>query len=159
ELERANQYKSEFLANMSHELRTPLNSTLILAKLLADNREGNLTEEQVKFARTITSAGNDLLALINHILDLAKIEAGKVAAVAGAVPVRDLLDVVARPFEALARDMGLAFSVDIAPDVPQHIETDHQRVAQIRRNLLSNALKFADSGEMRVRARLAADDA
>ena len=87
ELERANQYKSEFLANMSHELRTPLNSSLILAKLLADNKDGNLTAEQVKFAQTISSAGNDLLALINDILDLSKIEAGKIELAIEPVPI------------------------------------------------------------------------
>ena len=106
ELERANQYKSEFLANMSHELRTPLNSSLILAKLLADNKDGNLTAEQVKFAQTISSAGNDLLALINDILDLSKIEAGKVEIAPEPVALAGVVEALVKTFEPLARAEG-----------------------------------------------------
>ncbi|HEX5687616.1 MAG TPA: response regulator [Ideonella sp.] len=151
ELERANQYKSEFLANMSHELRTPLNSTLILAKLLADNKPGNLTEEQVKFAQTIASAGNDLLTLINDILDLSKIEAGKVEVHLERIGVQRLVDGLAAAFEPLARDKGLGFSVALEPDVPETTVTDEVRCGQILKNLLSNAIKFTEKGEVALR--------
>ncbi|MGE3508611.1 MAG: response regulator [Vicinamibacterales bacterium] len=150
ELERANQYKSEFLANMSHELRTPLNSSLILAKLLADNKAGNLTEEQVRFAQTIMSAGNDLLALINDILDLSRIEAGRVEVVVEPVTVARQIESLARTFEPMAREKGLAFHTFIADDAPPVLHTDQQRFTQILRNLLSNALKFTDHGEVRL---------
>jgi signal transduction histidine kinase/CheY-like chemotaxis protein/CHASE3 domain sensor protein len=159
ELARANQYKSEFLANMSHELRTPLNSTLILAKLLADNPGGNLTDEQVKFAQTITSAGHDLLALINDILDLAKIEAGKVEVTPQWLPVPQTLDELARPLATQARDQGLAFDVVVDGDAPPRLETDPQRLGQIVKNLLSNALKFTERGGITLRARAAGADA
>ncbi|MEH6438273.1 CHASE3 domain-containing protein, partial [Massilia sp. DD77] len=146
ELERASRYKSEFLANMSHELRTPLNSSLILAKLLADNTSGNLTDEQVRFAHTIYSAGNDLLQLINDILDISKVEAGKLDLVPEDVPVRRVVEGLARTFEPLARHKHLDFKVNIAPDVPATLHTDRQRIEQILKNLLSNAVKFTDSG-------------
>ncbi|KFI06884.1 response regulator [Massilia sp. BSC265] len=146
ELERASRYKSEFLANMSHELRTPLNSSLILAKLLADNAAGNLNEEQVRFAQTIYSAGNDLLHLINDILDISKVEAGKLELVPEEVPLRRMVEGLARSFEPLARQKALDFSVAIDPNVPGTITTDRQRVEQILKNLLSNAVKFTDSG-------------
>jgi CheY-like chemotaxis protein/signal transduction histidine kinase/CHASE3 domain sensor protein len=149
DLERASKYKSEFLANMSHELRTPLNSSLILAKLLADNKHENLTAEQVKFASTIYSAGNDLLVLINDILDLSKIEAGKMPVHASRTTMRDLVDPVVRTFEPIATDKKLAFAVTV--DVPTTVfETDVQRVQQILRNLLSNAFKFTEKGEVRL---------
>ncbi|QOY93439.1 response regulator [Massilia sp. UMI-21] len=150
ELERASRYKSEFLANMSHELRTPLNSSLILAKLLADNVAGNLNEEQVRFAQTIYSAGNDLLHLINDILDISKVEAGKLELVPEEVPVRRMVEGLARSFEPLARQKSLDFSVAIEPNVPAAITTDRQRVEQILKNLLSNAVKFTDSGAVRM---------
>jgi CheY-like chemotaxis protein/CHASE3 domain sensor protein len=146
ELERANQYKSEFLANMSHELRTPLNSSLILAKILADNRSGNLTEEQVKFAQTISSAGNDLLAIINDILDLSKIEAGKVELAPETVVIARILDDLVGTFQPVAQSKGLAFEAGAAPNAPDRIETDPQRLGQILKNLLSNALKFTEAG-------------
>ena len=148
DLERSNQYKSEFLANMSHELRTPLNSTLILSKLLADNKHGNLTAEQVKFAETILSAGNDLLTLINDILDLSKIEAGKVEVVVETVVVARLVEALVKTFEPIAKDKRLAFRVTVESDAPERMQSDGQRLAQIARNLLSNAFKFTGQGEV-----------
>ena len=149
-LTRASQYKSEFLANMSHELRTPLNSTLILAKLLADNKDDNLTAEQVKFAKTIYSAGNDLLLLINDILDLSKIEAGKVDIHTERVAIKDLLEPVTRTFEPIAQQKGLAFQI-LADDPSEVVETDSHRVQQILKNLLSNAFKFTEKGSVELR--------
>jgi len=146
ELESASRYKSEFLANMSHELRTPLNSSLILAKLLSDNTPGNLSDEQVRFAQTIYSAGNDLLHLINDILDISKVEAGKLELVPEDVPVRRVVEGLARTFEPLARQKSLEFRINVAPDVPAAINTDRQRMEQILKNLLSNAVKFTDTG-------------
>ncbi|SFC97854.1 response regulator [Massilia yuzhufengensis] len=150
ELERASRYKSEFLANMSHELRTPLNSSLILAKLLADNTTGNLNDEQVRFAQTIYGAGNDLLHLINDILDISKVEAGKLELVPEDLPLRRVVEGMARTFEPLARQKSLDFSVSIDPNVPATIVTDRQRLEQILKNLLSNAVKFTDSGAVRM---------
>ncbi len=149
-LARASQYKSEFLANMSHELRTPLNSTLILARLLGDNREGNLTAEQVKFAETIYSAGNDLLALINDILDLSKIEAGKVDLHLERVGLARLVEPMTQIFEPIARQKGVAFHVQI-DEGSAAIETDLQRAQQILKNLLSNAFKFTEKGSVSLR--------
>jgi len=151
ELERANQYKSEFLANMSHELRTPLNSSLILAKILADNRTGNLTAEQIKYAQTISSAGNDLLAIINDILDLSKIEAGKVELAPEQVVVARILDDLSRTFQPVAQNKGLELQIEVAPGAPDRIDTDPQRVGQILKNLISNALKFTEAGAITVR--------
>jgi CheY-like chemotaxis protein/CHASE3 domain sensor protein len=151
ELERANQYKSEFLANMSHELRTPLNSSLILAKILADNRTGNLSSEQIKYAQTISSAGNDLLAIINDILDLSKIEAGKVELAPQSVVVARILDDLSRTFQPVAQNKGLGFKIDLTSGTPAQLETDPQRVGQILKNLVSNALKFTEAGEVTVR--------
>ncbi|MES1175672.1 MAG: response regulator [Myxococcales bacterium] len=147
ELERSSRYKSEFLANMSHELRTPLNSSLILAKLLADNKNGNLTEEQIKFASTIYSAGNDLLALINDILDLSKIEAGKVELRTESATLARLVEPVTRTFEPVAKHKGVSFAVDMG-DQRAVIETDVQRVQQVLKNLLSNAFKFTERGSV-----------
>ena len=151
ELQRANDYKSEFLANMSHELRTPLNSTLILAKLLADNKEGNLTAQQVKFAQTISSAGNDLLTLINDVLDLSRIEAGKIDLATENVSVSATLESLSKLFVPAADQKKLGFSTVAEPGTPTQIETDPQRLGQILKNLLSNALKFTDKGEVGVR--------
>src|SRR5258708_28954454 len=128
ELQRANEYKSEFLANMSHELRTPLNSTLILAKLLGDNKDGNLTPAQVKFAKTITSAGHDLLALINDVLDLSRIEAGKVELAPEQVSPAAARESLVKTFQPIAEQNRLAFSWAIEPGVPEQIETDPQRL-------------------------------
>ena len=150
ELQRASRYKSEFLANMSHELRTPLNSSLILAKLLADNDDGNLTEEQVKFASSIYSAGNDLLTLINDILDLSKVEAGKLDLVLEDAGLSRLGDNLRSLFTPLANQKGLDLVVDFAEGLPASIHTDIQRLEQVLKNLLSNAIKFTDSGEVRL---------
>ncbi|KQO15521.1 response regulator [Acidovorax sp. Leaf78] len=147
ELETASQYKSEFLANMSHELRTPLNSTLILAKLLADNKPGNLSGDQVKYAQTIYSAGNDLLALINDILDLAKIEAGQATVSVEPVQVGKAVQALVEPLRLLAQEKGLALSATVAADVPT-METDPLRLGQVLKNLLSNALKFTEKGSI-----------
>jgi signal transduction histidine kinase/DNA-binding response OmpR family regulator/CHASE3 domain sensor protein len=150
ELERSNQFKSEFLANMSHELRTPLNSTLILAKLLADNKDNNLTDEQVRFAQTISSSGNDLLTLINDILDLSKIEAGAIELEPATIIVADEVQKIVKPFEPLAQQKGLHLKIDFGPDVPLSIETDAQRVGQILKNLISNAIKFTERGRISI---------
>ncbi len=158
ELERVNQYKSEFLANMSHELRTPLNSSLIFAKLLAENKERNLSSEQVKYAETIWSAGNDLLTLINDILDLSKIEAGKVEIVIDKVSVPRLAHDLATSFVPLAKQRGLTMTLSIADDVSEHMHTDAQRLGQILKNLLSNALKFTEAGEISLRVARGVDD-
>ena len=151
ELQRANEYKSEFLANMSHELRTPLNSTLILAKLLADNEEGNLNETQVRFAQTISSAGKDLLTLINDVLDLSRIEAGKIEVAPEQVNLAAMVDSMSRLFQPQAIEKQLAFRAELEPELPAQIETDPQRLGQILRNLLSNALKFTHRGEIGLR--------
>ncbi len=148
DLERASQYKSEFLANMSHELRTPLNSSLILARLLADNPKGNLDEEQVKFSESIYSAGNDLLNLINDILDIAKVEAGKLEVRAEITSIGGLAESLKRTFEPLAGQKHLTFELSLAPGLPQTLFTDRQRVEQILKNLLSNAVKFTDTGKV-----------
>ncbi len=157
DLARANEYKSEFLANMSHELRTPLNSTLILAKLLADNKTGNLTEQQVKFAQTISSAGNDLLDLINDVLDLSRIEAGKIDLATQPVPLAAALEALNKTFLPLAEQKRLNFSTHIEPGTPATLETDPQRLAQILKNLISNALKFTEKGGVSLQVFPAAD--
>ncbi|HVZ86001.1 MAG TPA: response regulator [Polyangia bacterium] len=155
ELQRASAYKSEFLANMSHELRTPLNSSLILAKLLADNREGNLNPEQIKFAETIYSAGNDLLVLINDILDLSKIEAGKLDVRPEEVALPRLCDELTDVFRPVARDKNIEVGASVDPDVPAAIFTDSTRLQQVLKNLLSNALKFTERGGVTLRVRRA----
>ncbi|MDM3886529.1 response regulator [Pseudomonas sp. BCRC 81390] len=148
ELQRSSKYKSEFLANMSHELRTPLNSSLILAKLLAENVEGNLSEEQVKFAESIYSAGNDLLNLINDILDIAKVEAGKLEVRPETTQLERLVEGLRGMFEPLAGHKGLAFEVTTDTQVPATLFTDRQRLEQILKNLLSNAIKFTERGQV-----------
>jgi CheY-like chemotaxis protein/nitrogen-specific signal transduction histidine kinase len=150
----ASKYKSEFLANMSHELRTPLNSLLILARLLAQNPGRNLTAKQVEFANVIHSAGTDLLQLINDILDLSKVEAGKMDIHPEPFPLRQLLEYVQTTFRPLTVEKGLEFGVTVAPDVPEELLTDEQRLRQVLRNLLSNAVKFTEVGrvELRVQA-------
>lgn len=150
-LEQASKYKSEFLANMSHELRTPLNSLLILSKLLSDNKAGNLTDKQVEFAKTIHSAGTDLLNLINDILDLSKVEAGKMLVQIESINVRNLAANFERNFKHLAKQKGLEFITSVTDDIPAEIRTDRQRVEQIVRNLLSNAFKFTEKGQVSLR--------
>ncbi len=147
-VEQASRYKSDFLANMSHELRTPLNSSLILAQLLAENRGGNLSEEQIKFARTIQSSGNDLLALINDVLDLSKIEAGHMDVESKRLSLSDLLGTLRGMFEPVAASRGLALHMNLMPGVPESMDTDPRRLEQVLRNLLSNALKFTEKGSV-----------
>jgi CheY-like chemotaxis protein/two-component sensor histidine kinase len=138
------------MANMSHELRTPLNSLLILAKLMADNLERNLTDKQVEFASTIHAAGSDLLQLIDDILDLAKVEAGHVQLERTTVSMADLVGYVEALCRPLTADKGLDFAVVVDPVVPDTIYTDAQRLQQILHNLLSNAVKFTPEGEVRL---------
>jgi signal transduction histidine kinase/ActR/RegA family two-component response regulator len=151
-------YKSQFLANMSHELRTPLNSMLVLSALLADNESGNLSAKQVEYCKTIHGAGGDLLALINQVLDLAKIEAGKQQVSLGDVALDELCDYARRIFEPLARDKGLSFSVELAPDLPAQISSDRRRIEQILNNLLGNAIKFTERGHVVLRIERPAPD-
>jgi len=147
----SSKYKSEFLANMSHELRTPLNSLLILAKLLGDNAAGNLTEKQIEFATTIHNAGSELLSLINDILDLSKVEAGKMDVNIGAVSVAEELATLERSFMPLAAEKGLSFELDFAENALPTIVTDQQRLQQVLKNLLSNAFKFTEQGSVVLR--------
>jgi signal transduction histidine kinase/DNA-binding response OmpR family regulator/HAMP domain-containing protein len=146
----SSKYKSEFLANMSHELRTPLNSLLILAKLLGDNDEQNLTEKQIEFAKTIHNAGADLLSLINDILDLSKVEAGKMDVNPSEVPLAKVADNVQQAFRPVADQNGLSFEVRVNDDAPSTLTTDEQRLQQILNNLLSNAFKFTSEGGVTV---------
>jgi HAMP domain-containing protein/signal transduction histidine kinase/CheY-like chemotaxis protein len=149
----SSKYKSEFLANMSHELRTPLNSLLILSKLLQENDRGNLSEKELEFARTIHTAGTDLLQLISDILDLSKIEAGKMEILPDLVGLADVQAYVTRTFDPIAADKGLAFDIDADPALPEAILTDEQRLEQILRNLLSNAFKFTEHGGVTLQIR------
>ena len=151
ELQRASRYKSEFLANMSHELRTPLNSSLILSKLLADNPQGNLGDEQVQFARSIYSAGNDLLSLINDILDISKVEAGKLDVHPEVVNLARLADGLKSLFLAQALEKSLKFDVELDPSLPTSLFSDRQRLEQILKNLLANAFKFTEKGSVALR--------
>ncbi|MEE1941311.1 HAMP domain-containing protein [Streptomyces sp. TRM 70361] len=151
QLSLASKYKSEFLANMSHELRTPLNSLLILAQLLAQNPTRNLTPKQVEYAGIIHSAGSDLLQLINDILDLSKVEAGKMDINPERFPLRRLLDYVEATFRPLTTQKSLDFTISTAPGVPVDLFTDDSRLRQVLRNLLSNAVKFTESGGVRLR--------
>lgn len=146
----ANRYKSEFLANMSHELRTPLNSIMILSEQIKDNTSGNLTDKQVMHADIINRSGSDLLHLINDILDLSKIEAGRMTLIIESVELRDLvaeIDVSVRP-QMDAK--GLIFRTQVEDDVPRYLNTDHHRLYQVLKNLLSNAIKFTESGQVTV---------
>lgn len=158
EIEQASRYKSDFLANMSHELRTPLNSSLILAKLLADNADGNLTAEQVQYAETIQTSGNDLLTLINDILDLSKIEAGHMEIRPEPVRITQLIGDLARTFQPVAGQRQLELRTKVEPGTPEVIETDRQRLEQILKNLLSNALKFTEQGSVDLNVRRASAD-
>jgi len=151
----SSQYKSEFLANMSHELRTPLNSLLILSKMLAANENGNLDEKQLEFARTIHGAGTDLLELISDILDLEKIEAGKMDVLPDVVRIADVQDYVSRTFRPVAADKGLTFEIICADGLPVTVVTDAQRLQQVLKNLLSNAFKFTERGGVTLKIEVA----
>lgn len=146
ELEQASRYKSEFLANMSHELRTPLNSLLIMARLLAENRGGNLNADQVRHAETIETSGNDLLNLINDILDISKIEAGKLELQPRRIRIGAMVDKLNAIFSPSATAKGLALEIRIKPGAPAEMESDPQRIEQVLKNFLSNAIKFTDFG-------------
>jgi HAMP domain-containing protein/CheY-like chemotaxis protein len=150
ELALTSKYKSEFLANMSHELRTPLNSILILGQQLAENPEQNLSPKQVEFARTIHSAGSDLLNLITDILDLSKIESGTVTVEPAELSFSTLLESVARPFRHDAETRRLTFEVQLDPKLGRTFYTDQKRLQQVLKNLLSNAFKFTDHGGVRL---------
>ncbi|MFD3621581.1 HAMP domain-containing protein [Streptomyces sp. NPDC058676] len=158
QLSLASKYKSEFLANMSHELRTPLNSLLILAQLLAQNPSRNLTPKQVEYAGIIHSAGSDLLQLINDILDLSKVEAGKMDVAPEVVSLRQLIDYVEATFRPMTTQKSLDFTVTTAPGAPADLLTDESRLRQVLRNLLSNAVKFTEQGSVELRIEPASDD-
>ncbi|MBO1223397.1 MAG: response regulator [Candidatus Scalindua sediminis] len=151
EVELSSKYKSEFLANMSHELRTPLNSILLLSKLLADNNDGNLTEDDVESANAIHSSGTDLLELISDVLDLSKVEAGKIELHIEDMVLRDLCDTMKRSFQPLATEKGLGLNMDITDGLPAHVRTDRQRIEQIVKNFISNAFKFTKEGSVTLR--------
>ncbi|MFZ4578886.1 MAG: response regulator [Myxococcota bacterium] len=150
ELAQASKYKSEFLANMSHELRTPLNSLLLLARSLRDNEEGNLSAEQVESSRVIFDSGSDLLNLINEILDLSKIEAGRMELRLENEPLVDLTRNIQSQFAHMARNQGLGFNVEVGQGLPEHVVTDPQRLMQVLKNLIGNAIKFTEKGSVTV---------
>lgn len=150
EIRKASNYKSEFLANMSHELRTPLNSTLILAKLLTDNKPGNLTKEQQEYAQIIYNSGTDLLNLINDILDLSKVEAGKMSITPELVTIEGVVKTLDQSFKAIALEKKLDYKIHVDADVPKDFITDRQRLEQILKNFLSNAFKFTSQGGVSV---------
>jgi HAMP domain-containing protein/signal transduction histidine kinase/ActR/RegA family two-component response regulator len=151
QLSTTSKYKSEFLANMSHELRTPLNSLLILAKLLADNAEAHLSTKEVEYAKTIYASGGDLLTLINEILDLSKVEAGKMPIDPRDIHPTEIADFVDRSFRPLAEQKGLGFIVDVEMGVSRSLYTDPQRLQQVLKNLLANAFKFTADGSVTLR--------
>ncbi|MBH8551243.1 response regulator [Nostocaceae cyanobacterium CENA357] len=146
----SSKYKSEFLANMSHELRTPLNSLLILARLLADNPGGNLSDKQVEYSRTIYSAGTDLLELINDILDLAKIESGTLSVDIEQISLADLQSSLERTFAQIAQNKGLRFAIELDDNLPDVISHDPKRLQQVLKNLLANAFKFTEQGNVKL---------
>ncbi|MHB1721363.1 MAG: HAMP domain-containing protein [Acidiferrobacter sp.] len=158
QLSMISQYKSEFLANMSHELRTPLNSLLIMAKLLSDNGDKNLSPKQIQFSHNIYASGRDLLSLINEILDLAKVEAGKMELLSYNTALLEVVGNAARDFYAIAQQKEITFTIECAPDLPQSIYTDSQRLQQIIKNLLSNAFKFTEIGHITLKIRRYIDD-
>ena len=148
ELELSSKYKSEFLANMSHELRTPLNSILLLSRLLGDNKDGSLSEDQVESVKSINSSGNDLLELINDVLDLSKVESGKMELQIEDMYLKDFCNNIKRNFQHIAKENGITLNIEIADGLPEHISTDEQRVEQIVKNFLSNAFKFTSEGSV-----------
>ena len=148
DLETASRYKSEFLANMSHELRTPLNSIIVLSQLLGENKNNNLSEKEREFARTINSSGNDLLNLINDILDLSKVESGKVEVNVERMYLDDLVTFVETSFKPVIEEKGLKLNIEKAEGLPDYVETDAQRVEQVVKNLISNAIKFTEKGSI-----------
>jgi CheY-like chemotaxis protein/GAF domain-containing protein/HAMP domain-containing protein len=151
DLELSSKYKSEFLANMSHELRTPLNSILLLSKLLADNKGGNMTEDTVESAQSIYSSGSELLRLINDVLDLSKVEAGKMNIQIDEMDFHDFSAAIKRSFQPVTIEKKLYMHVDVDKNLPNHIYTDKQRLEQIVKNLLSNAFKFTQEGGITLR--------
>ncbi|CAG7638633.1 Sensor histidine kinase RcsC [Paenibacillus solanacearum] len=155
QLQQSSQYKSDFLANMSHELRTPLNSIIILSEMLSENKKRTLTAEEQEYARIVHSSGNDLLSLINDILDLSKVEAGKIDIVVDEMNVTELPAHMSKQFMKVAEQKSLQFMIELAPDVPTIFLTDEQRVHQILRNLLSNAFKFTERGSVTMRVQTA----
>lgn len=162
--EKANQlsltskYKSEFLSNMSHELRTPLNSLLILSKVLTENSEGNLTEKQIEFAKTIYSAGSDLLVLIDDVLDISKIEAGAMSIDIADEAVKNICYDLIPSFDEIAKQKGIALNVDINPQVPRFVKTDSRRLQQVLKNIISNALKFTMKGSITLKVDVVGPD-
>jgi signal transduction histidine kinase/DNA-binding response OmpR family regulator/CHASE3 domain sensor protein len=156
ELTLTTKYKSEFMANMSHELRTPLNSVLLLSRLLAENSGKNLSEEQTEYARVIQNSGQGLLQLIDEILDLSRIESGKLQLEAGLVPVEEVLNDMKMLFGPLAKDKNLDLHIIMDEGVPAQLETDKMRLEQILKNLLSNALKFTHKGSVTLQVRTSA---
>ena len=158
DLEAANRYKSEFLANMSHELRTPLNSILLLSNLLAKNRNGSLTQKEQTYCQTIHRSGSDLLSLINDVLDLSKIEAGKMEVNLEAIDLNDFIGYLKRIFDPQAEEKGLLINTVLGEDLPGHIYSDRQRLDQILKNLVSNALKFTEKGAITLLVEQTSDD-
>ncbi|TDH29057.1 response regulator [Segetibacter sp. 3557_3] len=158
ELELSTRYKSEFLANMSHELRTPLNSILLLSRLLTENHGGNLSKEDIEYASVIQSSGNGLLTLIDEILDLSKIESGKMELEFTQVNVDDVSDELKGLFQPVAKDKGIEFKLEKNGDLPEVFETDRLRLEQVLRNLISNALKFTPRGAVTLEISSAADN-
>ncbi|MEW5820247.1 MAG: response regulator [Cyanobacteriota bacterium] len=148
ELALASKYKSEFLANMSHEIRTPLNSIMILSDMLSENKENNLTSKQIEFAETIHTSGSELLTLINEVLDLSKIESGTMNIEVSDITFKNLKDWSERGFQQIANSKKLEFSINLNENLPEYINTDHNRLQQILKNLLSNAFKFTEHGKV-----------
>lgn len=158
ELALSTKYKSEFLANMSHELRTPLNSILLLSRLLSENADKNMSADQIEYAQVIQSSGNGLLNLIDEILDLSKIESGKMSLEVATTLVTGIIADLKPLFAPVAKDKGLTFDIDLAVDVPEYIETDKFRIEQILKNLLSNAIKFTTTGGVTLRVAKCSND-
>ncbi len=159
DLELSSRYKSEFLANMSHELRTPLNSILVLSQILGSNKNGNLSEKQIQSAKTIYSSGNSLLSIINEVLDLSKVESGKLEISMEDMPVKELLTQMKETFLPLAKEKGIDFKTSVVPDFGKTIRTDSLRLTQIIRNLCANAIKFTTQGHVEIKVSYPGNDA